>query len=114
MNTLELREKPIKYHPVVEFFTWLRKVMLVEEILRVVVKDDRDNPCSDEVVEESLEKFNVRFLDWNRQDISCEVFRETMKDIRGISLYWGGNDAVLRGWAGETGLPALQKVRRLS
>jgi len=121
-SPFEGREEPIDQHLIVQFFTWLREKKNVREILKVVVRDDRNSPCSDEVIEESLREFNVRYLDWDREDLSSKVIEDTMEDVRGLSLYWSGNDAVLRGWADEltlqdgfrNGLLSLDQVRQIS
>ncbi|TAQ85279.1 hypothetical protein B7494_g6397 [Chlorociboria aeruginascens] len=104
------REQPIKEHLVVRFFNWLSEEKGVREILKVVVKDDRNSPCSDEVIEELLSGFNVRYLDWDREDLSSKVIEDTMKDARGLSLYWSGNNAVLREWTDFVNLKMLNQV----
>jgi hypothetical protein len=77
--------------------------------LKVVIQDDENSPCSDDVIKESLRGFNVRYLDWDREDLYILAVDEVMKDARGIHLYWGGNDAILRGWAND--LEAFPNVR---
>jgi hypothetical protein len=97
-------------HPVVKFFRWLKKEKQVRRILKVVVRDNHSRPCCDEVLEASLEEFDVHYLDWNRTDLRAKTVEDVMPNVRELWLYSSGNDAVLRGWADAGGLGRLKKV----
>lgn len=47
------------------------------------------------------------FRDWQRPDLSIDVIRQAAPDVQHLVLYWSGNQAILRGWASEEGIPRL-------
>jgi hypothetical protein len=96
---------------IVMFFKWLKSEKKVERIMKVVVKDNHESPCSDEVIEKALSAFGVQYLDWDRTDLRSKTIKDTMENVRELSLYSSGNDAVLRGWADQGGLKQLPVVR---
>jgi hypothetical protein len=83
----------------------------VRRIFRVVVIDDGDTPHSNQVIEEALVKFQIEVWDWKKIDMDSETIFRAAKDARVVYLYTSGNSAVLRGWACESGLVKLEKVR---
>lgn len=90
-------------------FDWLWKNG-VRRILEVVVDDDRDIPHSDEIIEKALQKFHVEVWRWKKFDLCSETIFKAAPDVRKISLYSNGNNAVLRSWSCKDGLAKLKKV----
>ena len=82
----------------------------VEKILKVTVEDSTVCPCTDEVIEECLQKFDVRYLDWRKPDLCSDVLVRAAPNIVELTLYSSGNNAVLRGWASAGGLCSLNLV----
>ena len=84
------------------FFKWLHD-RHAERILRVMV-DDYAPPreSNDDVaIEESLKDFGVMELNWKKVDLCPKVIANIGKELRRLYLYWGGSNAVLRGWCGS-------------
>lgn len=96
-------------HIIERFFQWLRGKN-VQTIMKVIVQDDQMNPCGDQIIQAALNTFDVRYLDWDRVDISCKTLK-ACPNIRELSLYSSGNSAVLHGLAEKTGLRSLEKVK---
>ncbi|PNP51064.1 hypothetical protein THARTR1_08292 [Trichoderma harzianum] len=97
-------------------FNWLRRNG-VKSIITVRVID-YGHPChSDEAIEEALEGFQVENWDWKKVDLCTDVIAASSNQVKSISLYSSGNNAVLMGWASSEGLlnskkfSQLQKVR---
>lgn len=82
----------------------------VRKILKLRVQDNPYRPCSDEVIESCLDGFDVRYLDWNRPDLCADVILAKAPKVVELWLYSSGSNAVLRGWAGSTGLCRLRRV----
>jgi hypothetical protein len=97
-------------HIIEQFFEWLRETKHVKSILKVEVKDDPENPCTDRMIELALEGFQVQYLDWDRIDLASSTIRKVSETVRWLRLYTTGCRAVLDGWAHKEGLPALAQV----
>lgn len=85
-------------------FGWLKKNG-VKKIVKVMVIDDKDPSHADASIEDALKDFGVEIWDWKRLDLSTEVIHKTTNEVKEISLYSTGNNAVLMGWASQQGLP---------
>jgi hypothetical protein len=92
-------------------FSWFRK-QKVRRILKLVVVDDGTLPCSDATIEECLREFDIRYLNWNKDDLCIDVLREAgLYNVREIWLSWSGRNSVLYSWScKDHGLPILGKV----
>lgn len=93
-----------------EVFDWLYKHG-VRKIIRIAVEDDEDTPHSDELIEKTLQRFDVEVWDWKKFDLCSETILEAAPNVKDLSLYSSGNKAVLRSWSSEDGLKELQSVR---
>ncbi|KFY88353.1 hypothetical protein V498_06812 [Pseudogymnoascus sp. VKM F-4517 (FW-2822)] len=89
----------------------------VKSIITVTVLD-YGHPChSDEAIEEALKDFQVENWDWKKVDLCTDVIATSSDQVKSISLYSSGNNAVLMGWASSEGLvnrnkfPQLESVR---
>lgn len=96
----------------VDVFDGLRR-RGVGTVLKVVVDDSLDPPHTDEAIEEALRNLDVEVWDWRKPDLSTEVIYNAAPRVREVHLYWGGNNAVLRGWAEDGGLKKLSELRRV-
>jgi hypothetical protein len=47
------------------------------------------------------------FRDWQKPDLSIDVIYQAAPKVQHLVLYWSGNQAILRGWASEEGIPRL-------
>lgn len=126
-----LGRKDMKY-----FFDWLY-AKGVRHILNVTVKelgDSGEKAHSDKAIQESLDRFVIEHLDWQKKDLDPETIfcvssraleKQTSsknpdtvefhpdRQLKELSLRWGGSNAVLRAWSEPEGLamlPRLQKV----
>jgi len=88
----------------------------VNTILNVMVDDGLAVSHSDEAIENALRGMGVEIWDWKRTDLCSEVIYNVAPKVREVSLYWSGNNAVLRGWSEPGGLKRLRdlKVVRLN
>lgn len=94
------------------FFTWLRDKRKVRRIVQVIVYDHPLAPCRDEVIKSCLEGFDVRYLDWNKEDLSVDMLQQAAMNLQELWLTWSGRKSALLGWCNQTcGLILLQKVR---
>jgi len=91
------------------FFTWLKGPKGVTTILKLVVMENQDRPCSERVVRECLKGLDVRYLDWKRRDICVDTLL-VVPNIVELWLYSSGLNAVLCGWSDEHGLGRFTKV----
>jgi hypothetical protein len=94
-------------------FKWLYASMKVEKIIRVIVQDSRENPHSDEAIEDAIKAFGVQELDWMRHDICSDTILRGAPDVRKLHLYWSGSNPVLKAWSASDGLAQLGKVSNL-
>ncbi|KAK4458238.1 intracellular serine protease [Cladorrhinum samala] len=83
----------------------------VKTILKVVVDDTLVPPHTDEAIEEALRNMDVEVWDWKKVDLCTEVIYNAAPGVREVHLYWGGNNAVLRGWSEQGGLKVLTELR---
>lgn len=90
-------------------FDTLRKLN-VKKIVRVIAQDGKI-PHRDEDIERMLAGFDVEEWEWEKIDICSEVVFEAAPNVRELSLYSSGNNAVLRSWSAKDGLARLQEVR---
>lgn len=93
-------------------FDWLWRNG-VREIIKIMVVDDRDRPHADSAIIEALYGFKVEEWDWKRVDLCSDVIYEASPNVREVSLYCSGNNAVLMGWASAEGLGNRKKFPRL-
>lgn len=93
------------------FFKWLREVKKVQRILKVIVDDSTNPPHSDEAIEMALKGFGVESLDWSKPDLDPETIYNSSSDLTEITLFWSGNNAVLRAWGEPEGLRRLPKLQ---
>lgn len=89
----------------------------IETILEVAV-DDLEHPAhSDLAIEKALcgeastQNMNIETWNWKKVDISPDLIYKVASNASFVQLYWSGNNAVLRAWSEEEGLPKLAKLR---
>lgn len=69
--------------------------------MRLTVRDNPPYFCSDETIEKCLEGLEIRYLDWNRPDLSTHTLLKA-PDLVQVDLYWDGIYAVLCSWSDES------------
>ncbi|KAK1843361.1 intracellular serine protease [Colletotrichum chrysophilum] len=90
-------------------FSWLTGPKNVKRILKLVVEDNENFPCSERDVRECLDKLeDVRYLDWKRPNMSAPTLLKAPNVVE-LWLYSTGINAVLSSWADKGGLQRLQK-----
>lgn len=82
----------------------------VERILKVTVRDNPRQPCRDSIICECLKDFDVRYLDWQKNDLCIDVVLAAAPRVAELTLYSSGSKTVLRGWAARNGLCTLNQV----
>lgn len=93
---------------------WLKDTKGVKQIIKLVVRDDKDGPCSDEAIERCLKIYDIRYLDWQKEDICVQTLLEGQaKNLVEVSLYSSGKDSTLWSWSSNDGLRQLERVRHL-
>lgn len=127
-----LGRKDMKY-----FFDWLYNKG-VRHIIEVSVKDYGDSDemvHSDKAIQESLERFVIERLDWQKTDLDPETILHVSskalakrsptsenpdgvelipdRQLRELCLRWGGSNAVLRAWSEPEGLAMLPQLRKI-
>lgn len=75
----------------------------VKRILKVSVRDNPKDPCSNRLIQQCLRGFEIRYLDWNSPDLRADAVVASAPRLVEIWLYSSGNDAVLREWVGSGG-----------
>lgn len=85
----------------------------VQRVIRVIVDDTLAPAHSDEAIEKALKGLKVEIWDWRKVDLSTDTIITAAPDAREISLYWSGNNAVLRGWTAKDGLSSLTKLMKV-
>lgn len=85
----------------------------VKRVIRVIVDDTLAPAHSDEAIEKALGGLKIEIWDWRRFDLSTDTIFTAAPDAREVSLYWSGNNAVLRGWTEEGGLSSLTKLMKV-
>ena len=94
----------------IEFFGWLRE-QGVRMIVKVIV-EDREQPHSDDAVEEALKDFKIEILDWRKLDLCPRTILDACDShLQEVHLWWSGNNAVLRSWSDPDGLVQLRNLR---
>ncbi|PTB47926.1 hypothetical protein M431DRAFT_501633 [Trichoderma harzianum CBS 226.95] len=104
----------------VKVFDWLREKG-VKKILSIIVIDSTEPSHSDGAIEAALgitpsKMFGIETWDWKKLDINCDVISRCAPNVKEVSLYSSGNNAVLMGWSSGSGLlnkykfPLLEKV----
>lgn len=85
----------------------------VKRVIRVIV-DDKEQPAhSDEAIERALGGLDVEIWDWRKYDLCTETVVTAAPHTREVSLYWSGNNAVLRGWSEPGGLALLKDLEKV-
>ncbi|EHK17669.1 uncharacterized protein TRIVIDRAFT_122917, partial [Trichoderma virens Gv29-8] len=83
----------------------------VRRILKLTVQDIPNAPCDDEFIVSCLRQFDIRYLDWNKPDLCIDIIIDAVPRVSDLCLYFTGNTAVIRGWAGSNGLVNLNQLR---
>jgi hypothetical protein len=101
----------MRTNSVIKAFLWLER-RSVRRILKVVIVDDSTFPCSDETIEQCLQSFDIRYLNWNKDDLCIEILHKAgLTNIKELWLSWSGRNSVLYSWScKDTGLPTMGKV----
>ncbi|KAI8278742.1 Major intracellular serine protease [Colletotrichum sp. SAR 10_98] len=94
----------------------------VKKILRLHVEDRHSPSHTDASIEIALqgresflneggtggrEPIAVETWDWRKPDLSTEVIAFAAPTVENVHLYWSGNQAVLRAWDCDEGIPRL-------
>lgn len=95
------RDRKSRETRVLRLFQWLRDKRNVRKIVRLVVYDHPEAPCRDEVIKSCLRDFDIRYLDWNKEDISIDVVQSVAPNLRELWLTWSGRNSTLLGWCNE-------------
>ena len=102
-------------------FNWLKKHR-VKSVIKVSVVDDVEPSHSDEAIElclgptrsadgmKKIEGLDVRIWNWFKMDLCVDVIVASAPNVRDVTLYSSGNNAVLVGWSSSAGLPRLKGV----
>ncbi|CAK7226324.1 hypothetical protein SCUCBS95973_006163 [Sporothrix curviconia] len=105
-------------------FNWLKKHN-VKSVIKVSVVDDVEPSHSDEAIELCLgpvrgpdgkkktEGLDVRIWNWFKIDLCIDVIYASAPNVRDVTLYSSGNNAVLVGWSSSAGLPRLKELKRV-
>ena len=110
--TWQYNGRQLRTELVDEFFTWLREKKKVKRIVKLIVSDDLEWPCSDETIEKCLRTFDVRFLDWKKDDLDIQSVRKVAENLRELWVSWSGRNSTLYGWSDvEFGFKSLRQVR---
>jgi hypothetical protein len=91
-----------------DVFHWLYQNG-VRQIIEVTVDDLIATPHSDEIIE-TLSRFNIEILNWQKLDLCSETIVKAAPSVEELFLYSSGNNAVLRSWSCKHGLRELKKV----
>ncbi|PTB62672.1 hypothetical protein BBK36DRAFT_1172427 [Trichoderma citrinoviride] len=86
----------------------------VKRILKVTIRDNEKRPSSDQVIQECLAGFDVRYLNWTKPDLSASVICASCPKIAELTLYSSGRRAVLDSWAASTGLSRLRQLTHIN
>ena len=89
---------------------WLRDRKGVRKIIEVQVADSQYHPHSEQVIEESLEGFDVEILNWKRADLSVDSISIAAPNVKKLYLYSNGSKASIGHWGGSDGVGRLEKV----
>lgn len=109
-----LRARDARMSLVEDFFDWLRTDKGVRRIVKLVVIDSEDFPCTDETIEKCLRGFDIRYLDWDKDDICIQTLKDHAENLRELWVSWSGRNSTLFGWLNKDhGLKCLKQVRGL-
>ncbi|CAO2650409.1 Nn.00g017010.m01.CDS01 [Neocucurbitaria sp. VM-36] len=105
-----------------KFFDWLY-VKGVRNIIKVTVEDGAVGgrvheiiSHRDEIISESLKRFDIEILDWQKTDLCPLTIHsacQSSTNLRELHLWWSGSNAVLRSWSeidAKTGIAALRTL----
>ncbi|KAI0538330.1 hypothetical protein GGR58DRAFT_308969 [Xylaria digitata] len=81
--------------------------------MRLEVDEDITYPHGDDDIVKELERFQIEELDWRKTDMCSTILQRAAPKLRTVYLYSSGNNAVLRSWSAEDGLPALRKLEKI-
>ncbi len=80
-------------------FEWLRQKG-VRRILKLVIVDNQEWQCGDETIEDCLHGWDIRYLDWNKRDLSIETIKTGgAAKLVELWLTWSGQNTALLGWS---------------
>ncbi|KAJ8127354.1 hypothetical protein O1611_g6283 [Lasiodiplodia mahajangana] len=97
-----------------KFFRWLRCERGVKKIVKLVVYDHPQMPCKDEVIKNCLQHFDIRYLDWNKEDLAIDMIHSVAPNLQELWLTWSGRKSTLFGWGNEKhGLRLLKQLGTL-
>jgi hypothetical protein len=107
----------------------------VRHIIRLTVEDSGEKIHSDKAIQESVQRFIVEELDWQKTDLDPEtILHVSSKAIEGaypttenlepielvpgqqlkkLHLRWSGSNAVLRAWGEPEGLSMLPQLQQI-
>ncbi|KAK6355547.1 hypothetical protein TWF696_004646 [Orbilia brochopaga] len=106
------RARETRERLVTSFFQWLRE-RGVKKIIKLVVSDHPQRPCRDASIAQALLGFDIRHLDWDKEDLCMEsLARQCITpNLQEVWLSWSGRNSTLLGWSNrEHGLSTLQKL----
>lgn len=92
----------------------------VKTVLEVIVEDTEHPAHSDSAIEEALlgqngeQDMNIEIWNWKKVDITPDLILKVASGVTFLQLYWSGQNAVLRAWSEDDGLPKLTKLRHLA
>jgi hypothetical protein len=105
------KDREVRETRVQRLFDWIRRKG-VKRIVRLVVYDHPLAPCRDDVIRSCLKGFDVRYLDWNKEDLSVDMLQHVAPRLQELWLTWSGRKSALLGWCNEKyGLRLLKQVR---
>lgn len=93
----------------VDFFTWLKEKKKVKSIVKLVMRENPEALCNEKTIRQCLKCLDVRYLDWDRPDLSLDTIK-CVRNVTELCLYSSGLNAVFCSWSDEHGLKALTKV----
>ncbi|KAJ5950665.1 uncharacterized protein N7479_009078 [Penicillium vulpinum] len=89
------------------------KLKRVRKIFKIVV-DDLEKPAySDATIENTMMGKGVEIWDWRKIDLCPALIRRVAPGVKHLSLYWSGNNVVLRGWSEQDGLVKLRELQAI-
>ncbi|KAL2265880.1 hypothetical protein VTJ83DRAFT_6980 [Remersonia thermophila] len=115
-ENLEQDARRCREHRVKSFFGWLRNAKKVRRIVKLVVNDNPWYPCGNNIIQSCLSGFDIRYLDWDKQDLSIYALEQkgVSPNLQELWLSWSGRDSALFGWSNtEHGVGMLKKLRTL-
>jgi hypothetical protein len=92
---------------------WLKDRKGVRKIIEVQIADSQYHPHSEQVIEESLEGFDVEILNWKRADLSVDSISLAAPNVKKLYLYSNGSKASIGHWASSDGVGRLEKVSNM-